>query len=179
MKKQISNVMSSLILMSVIATCLILFVTIATATAEDDALKKSREEICKLTDNLNNVVTENNKLKAEILSLKSNISDLDFFRVKGYGMIMGCLVLALALVAIGISTYLLKCRIGYEDIIATYGLILILSYSIFILIAGYDKEQIAPVYGLMGTAMGYIFGKSQSKKSDPNKADEHPDNKEE
>jgi hypothetical protein len=38
------------------------------------------------------------------------------------------------------------------------GFIFILSMAVFILAVGYNEAQMAPVFGLMGTIAGYLFG---------------------
>jgi hypothetical protein len=39
---------------------------------------------------------------------------------------------------------------------------LIISSSIFLIVAGYTSQQIAPAMGLLGTLAGYLLGKESS-----------------
>jgi hypothetical protein len=46
--------------------------------------------------------------------------------------------------------------------------------AVFLLVLGYDEQQVAPAFGLLGTILGYIFGKAASgadEKGDEKKAD--------
>jgi hypothetical protein len=40
---------------------------------------------------------------------------------------------------------------------------LIISSSIFLIVAGYTSQQIAPAMGLLGTLAGYLLGKESSR----------------
>jgi hypothetical protein len=42
---------------------------------------------------------------------------------------------------------------------ARFGTILIITTSVFLVVAGYSSNQIAPVTGLLGTLAGYLLGK--------------------
>jgi uncharacterized membrane protein YfcA len=39
--------------------------------------------------------------------------------------------------------------------------IAVIGSAVFVLTAGYDEKQVAPLYGLLGTLVGYLFGRSQ------------------
>lgn len=67
------------------------------------------------------------------------------------------------LVSLGLATVLLWKKSGSaEEIIRVFGVILIIAASISLLVIGYDKDQISPVIGLFGAALGYLLGKSSS-----------------
>ncbi len=40
-----------------------------------------------------------------------------------------------------------------------FGLVIVIGPSLFLITAGYSKDQITPVIGLLGTALGFAFGK--------------------
>ena len=48
------------------------------------------------------------------------------------------------------------------DLFKIFIIPLIIFASIFLIIVGYDDLQIAPVMGLFGSIVGYLFGKSDS-----------------
>lgn len=39
--------------------------------------------------------------------------------------------------------------------------------GLFLMTAGYDSEQVAPMFGLLGTIVGYLLGKSPPKQENP------------
>jgi hypothetical protein len=50
-----------------------------------------------------------------------------------------------------------------HSIVRAYGLILILSFSLLLVIAGYSKDQTAPVFGLLGVIAGYLLGSGEAQ----------------
>jgi hypothetical protein len=48
-----------------------------------------------------------------------------------------------------------------QSITRAFGLTMILSFSILLIVAGYDKDQIAPVMGLLGVIAGYLLGNGE------------------
>lgn len=44
------------------------------------------------------------------------------------------------------------------------GLIVVVNASLFMILTGYDKDQITPIVGLLGTIVGFIFGSNLSSK---------------
>jgi len=49
----------------------------------------------------------------------------------------------------------------HHAILRVFGLTLVVSMSVLLIIAGYDKDQIAPVMGLLGVVAGYLLGNSE------------------
>lgn len=47
-------------------------------------------------------------------------------------------------------------------ILRVFGTILILVFAVFLVVAGYDDKQIAPVMALLGTVAGYLLGSRDS-----------------
>ncbi|MCF0055364.1 hypothetical protein [Dyadobacter sp. CY356] len=45
------------------------------------------------------------------------------------------------------------------------GLIVVVNASLFMILTGYDKDQITPIVGLLGTIVGFIFGSNLNAKS--------------
>lgn len=79
------------------------------------------------------------------------------------------LVGLLALVHL-VSIIVLK-RVDTEKFMQYYTLIVIIGSSVFVLIAGYSDQQIAPLFALFGTLVGYIFGTTQEQQRTQNQRD--------
>jgi hypothetical protein len=43
--------------------------------------------------------------------------------------------------------------------------ILIITFAVFLIVAGYSDQQIAPAFGLLGTLAGYLLGKDATSTS--------------
>lgn len=64
--------------------------------------------------------------------------------------------------------------VSYDYIFKLTAVTLVITSSLFLVIAGYSSEQIAPVIGLLGTISGYLLGKAstdsdRSKKNNESK----------
>ena len=71
--------------------------------------------------------------------------------------------LALAAVVISLATVLrLKAAIDADMMFKLIGLSLTVGSAIFLIGAGYGQDQIAPVMGFLGTALGFIFGRNSA-----------------
>lgn len=51
------------------------------------------------------------------------------------------------------------------DFVRAFLVVTIIFAALFLIAAGYSDEQAAPVYGILGTILGYLFGKAESEKS--------------
>jgi uncharacterized membrane protein YfcA len=72
------------------------------------------------------------------------------------------LSLGIGLFAIGsfaLVTFLLWKRRNAEQILRTFGILIIVFAAVFLVIAGYSDTQITPVIGLLGTIAGYLLGR--------------------
>jgi peptidoglycan/LPS O-acetylase OafA/YrhL len=71
-------------------------------------------------------------------------------------LVFGLLVLALmaALVA--------KYNVNINRLLRAFALVLIIVAAVFLIVAGYTEQQIAPVMGLLGTIAGYLLGSRHS-----------------
>lgn len=52
-----------------------------------------------------------------------------------------------------------KRRATPEQILRTFGILIIVFCAVFLVIAGYSQTQITPVIGLLGTIAGYLLGR--------------------
>lgn len=83
--------------------------------------------------------------------------------------LLGGMLLAFSLVVLIIIAYLIKHGSEIDALLRSFGTILIIIAAIFLTIAGYDEQQIAPVIGLLGTIAGYLLGQSKAKNENKEK----------
>ena len=76
-------------------------------------------------------------------------------------MTMSSVVLIFGIVVIAIAGLLIWRGHSGTAVLRILGTILILVMAVFLVIAGYNDQQIAPVMGLLGTVAGYILGKER------------------
>jgi hypothetical protein len=50
-----------------------------------------------------------------------------------------------------------------EDTLRSFGVVLIIMGTLFVIAAGYSSVQIAPALGLFGTIAGYLLGRSEKR----------------
>ncbi len=76
-------------------------------------------------------------------------------------MTMSGIVLVFGLVVIVICAALMRAsRPTPEAVLRVFGTVLIVTGALFLVVAGYDDKQMAPVMGLLGTLAGYLLGKA-------------------
>jgi hypothetical protein len=76
-------------------------------------------------------------------------------------MTISTVVLTFGLLVIMICAWLMRSgRQSSEAILRVFGTVLIITGSLFLVVAGYTDKQMAPVMGLLGTLAGYLLGKS-------------------
>ncbi|MFA0812350.1 hypothetical protein [Microbulbifer epialgicus] len=107
------------------------------ASIEDDLSNARHEESMNVTDMTQNITP------VHALSFYSSISILAFGVI--FVLIMACLI---------------NKGKNPGDVLRACGTILIVISAIYLIVAGYSEDQIAPVIGLLGTIAGYILGKS-------------------
>ena len=79
-------------------------------------------------------------------------------------MTISSALLLFFLIVLCLATYLIKLGRNPEMVMKFFGTILIISVASFLVVAGYDDKQIAPVIGLLGTIAGYLLGKDSSNR---------------
>ncbi len=52
-----------------------------------------------------------------------------------------------------------------STVLRVYGMLTIIVMAVFLVVAGYDAQQMGPVIGLLGTLAGYLVGRSNSTDS--------------
>lgn len=71
-------------------------------------------------------------------------------------------------VILGIAFAILFCLIHWlgvadEGFARSYLVLVVVFAALFLIVAGYSQEQVAPVFGLLGSIIGYIFGRLSSE----------------
>jgi hypothetical protein len=90
--------------------------------------------------------------------------------LKSPEFLLCCAILVFAGVLFAIYAYMLRTgRTNFYQVTRLIIITLIIISTLFLITAGYDKEQILSAMGLFGTIAGYILGKSSSntKENDP------------
>jgi len=59
-----------------------------------------------------------------------------------------------------LATRALRQGIAAGLVLRLFGMLTIIVLAVFLVVAGYDSQQIAPVTGLLGTLAGYLVGRS-------------------
>lgn len=79
-------------------------------------------------------------------------------------MTMSSAVLGFGVIVLVLVAFLMKSGQDTEAVLRTFGTILIIVGALFLVVAGYSANQVAPVMGLLGTIAGYLLGKKDSEK---------------
>jgi hypothetical protein len=69
-------------------------------------------------------------------------------------------VLAFTAAILGLGAWMrVRGVVNSDAFFKMFGLVIVIGPSLFLITAGYSKDQITPVIGLLGTALGFAFGK--------------------
>jgi hypothetical protein len=73
-------------------------------------------------------------------------------------------VLVFGILAMGMQILVMLRQNRYWDVwsIKIVGLTLVISSGLFLIVAGYSQDQVAPMMGILGTVVGYLLGKDDS-----------------
>jgi hypothetical protein len=77
-------------------------------------------------------------------------------------MTISTIVLFFGLCVMFMSARALMRGIPAAAVLRLFGMLTIIVMSVFLIVAGYNTEQVAPVVGLLGTLAGYLVGRSAS-----------------
>jgi hypothetical protein len=74
--------------------------------------------------------------------------------------------LTLLTIALAVGMAIVLCIMAWksgigDDFVRSFMVVIIVFAALFLVVAGYSDKQTAPVFGLLGTIAGYIFGRSQ------------------
>jgi hypothetical protein len=89
-------------------------------------------------------------------------------------------LLAFGLAVLILMTYLIGVKNkGGETLLRSFGITLIITAAVFLVVAGYSQDQISPVIGLLGTVAGFLLGKSTEaiRPGSPGTTDAHSGDK--
>ena len=74
-------------------------------------------------------------------------------------MTISSVILVFGAVVVAIAAYLIRKETDGQIILKVLATILIITFSVFLIVAGWSDQQIAPAMGLLGTIAGYLLGK--------------------
>lgn len=80
---------------------------------------------------------------------------------KANELTVGSMILAYGLIVIAISSWLMIRGKDSEAVLRMVAVISAVVIAAFLLVVGYDNDQMNPVIGLLGTIVGYLLGKEQ------------------
>jgi steroid 5-alpha reductase family enzyme len=66
---------------------------------------------------------------------------------------------AFAILSFALVAFLIWQKKNAEQILRTFGILVIIFAAVFLVVAGYSDTQITPVIGLLGTIAGYLLGR--------------------
>lgn len=80
--------------------------------------------------------------------------------IRFVGLVLGLAILIFALAVMWTIVYVSLKRKRFDELLfKALGLTLLVSSGLFLIVAGYSDEQLAPMMGLLGTLAGYILGR--------------------
>lgn len=94
--------------------------------------------------------TESNKNQEPTVAEKMNFSKEMSLYVLGFGVVLSIFTGIIALRTKGWN----------REATNIFTVTIIITAGLFLMTAGYSSEQIAPMYGLLGTIVGYLLGKT-------------------
>ncbi|MEX6508819.1 hypothetical protein [Jiella sp. M17.18] len=94
-------------------------------------------------------------------------------RQKEYNLTMIVMIAALLLTAAFVAMYFVGR--GSDEFSRYYLAIIVVIAALFLMTAGYNENQTAPAFGLLGTILGYIFGKIDGRRGSPEHQSQTPD----
>lgn len=80
-------------------------------------------------------------------------------------MTISASILLFGLFVMLLATRALRQGIAAGLVLRLFGMLTIIILAVFLVVAGYDSQQIAPVTGLLGTLAGYLVGRSVPEQS--------------
>jgi uncharacterized membrane protein YfcA len=89
-------------------------------------------------------------------------------------MTVSSAVLVFGAVVIAIAAFSTRNRATMDESLRFYGTVMVITMAGFLVVAGYDQNQIAAPLGLLGTIAGYLLGKESGARSEANRRDRQP-----
>jgi hypothetical protein len=120
--------------------------------------------------NLAELQKQEEELKNKLRELAAQPDSQSSWWSVGEAMTISSAVLVFGLLTICITARLLRKESDSHIVLRTLGTILILTFAVFLIVAGYSDQQIAPAMGLLGTIAGYLLGKDSTPAQRPREA---------
>ena len=98
--------------------------------------------------------------KTQATTLHHQTAQKEWWSV-GNAMTMCTVILSFGVIVMVLSTILAVKRLHRDTILKVVFVPLAVVSALFLVVAGYNDAQIAPVMGLLGTIVGYVFGTSR------------------
>lgn len=120
------------------------------------------------TENTQTKLEEINKRISEAKNSSSTVTinqNQDVWWSNRNAMTISSIVLIYSFLIVLIAGYLIKIGRTSESVLKILGVILIITSSVFLVVAGYSDQQISPVIGLLGTLAGYLLGKDTKEQT--------------
>jgi hypothetical protein len=73
---------------------------------------------------------------------------------------MGFGFLVFATIVLVLMTWSMRRVRSHVAVLRAFGLLLIITAAVFLIVVGYGERQISPVLGLLGTIAGYLLGRT-------------------
>jgi ABC-type xylose transport system permease subunit len=90
-------------------------------------------------------------------------------------MTMCAVLLIFAFFVLSLTGYLMKHGQSGAVLLRVFGTVMVITMATFLVVAGYDDQQLGAPLGLLGTIVGYLLGKDASgQDSRPAKAEDQP-----
>lgn len=132
------------------------------ALDDADSLRKLSDSLSLELDSLQKKSSEN---------IKNLSSDISLLKNSTIYLSIGLLIFGLILI-LSILYFLFKIGKGFGNYaFQTIGLVIVVVGALFLIVTAYDKDQITPIIGLLGTIVGFIFGSNLSSKTDDKSKD--------
>jgi hypothetical protein len=138
-----------------------------------DANSQSTGDTTKMPGNyLKQLLDQNDSLRSLTDSLTAKFAhvavvktaeDVTAFslRLSTYVLLFGLLLIA------GFLFFLYKIQKGIGNFaFQLIGLVIVVVAALFVIVTGYDRDQITPIVGLLGTIVGFIFGSNTNNRED-------------
>jgi len=130
-----------------------------------------------LSDSLKSDLDSLNQRPSSSRGVKNLAEDLRFYKNSTI-YIAGGLMFSGLFLMLSFLFFLYKIKQGLGNYaFQIFGLIIVVNAALFVVVTGYDRDQITPIVGLLGTIVGFIFGSNLTtrtdKKTDSRKNDEN------
>ncbi|WP_143164210.1 hypothetical protein [Hymenobacter daecheongensis] len=112
---------------------------------------------------IDSVITKKTLPITETIVPDEDIGSIQFLSNKE--VLLGLIILTTLIIVLIINVIVVKkMNINADSSVKLLLTTIVIFSGLFLVAAGYDDRTIAPVFGLLGATLGYIFGKSETNK---------------